>query len=240
MCRGRATAVPVARRRGCRGERDLRPRRRNLKVVHVDFGCTLTTTMPNLVTPKRRRPPPARSGCRANRATATLQGRRGKFCRTTWRAGGADDAKGQADTVPLDPTHSVFERDLARHLKKCPRRARRARRRRSGLCARRQRRRRRARRRRAAEAPRAAAVAGGAIHYTLEAPSRTSQLGVVAREELLALVGRVERAHASLDDAVRGDSCVACVGRRRRRPQDEEARGAERGDRRRDRPPRPR
>ena len=35
--------------------------------------------------------------------------------------GDADDAKrGKRIPCPLDPTHSVFERDLARHLKKCP------------------------------------------------------------------------------------------------------------------------
>ena len=70
-----------------------------------------------------------------------------------------------------------------------------------------------------APAPHAAAAAAErrgpqpspARFLPLEAPSRASQLGVVAREELLALVGRVERAHASLDDAVRGDGCVACV-----------------------------
>ena len=128
--------------------------------------------------------------------------------------GDADDAKcGKRIPCPLDPTHSVFERDLARHLKKCPK-AREAREEEAlpgfardvnaGAAA--------PAAAAATEAPRAAAVAGGAIHYTLEAPSRTSQLGVVAREELLALVGRVERAHASLDDAVRGDGvCVACV-----------------------------
>ena len=168
------------------------------------------TTMPNLVTPDAA----------AHRVHTLAAAQSSPYChfarwRPSLRAPPGEPRRHaavarQADTVPLDPA-IIFERDLARHLKG----AEGARGTRGGgapglardVNA-------------GAAAPplpppprgrRAAAVAGGAIHYTLQAPSRASQLGVVAREELLALVGHVEGAAARRSAAL--CAATACASR---------------------------
>ena len=129
--------------------------------------------------------------------------------------GDAPAAKGQERIpCPLDPNHSIYAKDLQRHLKVCPRAKEVALQEAEPYFER------NANRGTEAEpepepaaeatAPAAAAAAADApIHRSLNAASRESALGSIGTDALLALLRLVEKAHRESAEAVRPEEGVA-------------------------------